>query len=141
MADNFIHSAERMRDSSNILHLNKDFHNSCYMAGYVVECYLKIFMNFSLPIPSSNPRSYGHNINQLSADLYYAATSAASASAYRSYIIDVHTECNNIINTWNPIKRYEDNPNAWDETMSINFHQEKEKCFDILTKMTIDNVI
>lgn len=141
MADNFIHSAERMRDSSNILHFNKDFHNSCYMAGYVVECYLKIFMSFSLPSSSSTPRSYAHDINRLSTELSYAATSSAAASAYRNYIIDVQTECSNIINTWNPIKRYEGNPSLWDEMMSNNFHQEKEKCFDMVTKMTIDNII
>lgn len=141
MADNFIHTAERMRDSSNILHLNKDYHNACYMAGYVVECYLKMFLNFSLLRPGVNPRHYGHDINSLSTDLHYAATSSVSASAHKSYVIDVQTECPYIIQSWNPFNRYEGNPSQWNEIMSQNFNLEKEKCFDIITKMIVDNII
>lgn len=141
MADNFIDTAERMRDSSNTLHCEKDFHNACYLAGYVVECYLKLFMRFSLPTPAATPRGYGHDIKNLGIDLFYAATSSASASAYRNYILDAQTLCPNIINSWDPFKRYEGNPTQWNETMSISFQSEKEKCFDMLAKMTVDNVI
>ena len=45
--DNFYDSAKRMHNSSQILHNNNEFHNSCYLAGYVVECYAKIIVGLS----------------------------------------------------------------------------------------------
>ena len=42
--DNFYDTAKRMHKSSETLHNNNEFHNACYLAGYVVECYAKIIV-------------------------------------------------------------------------------------------------
>jgi HEPN domain-containing protein len=59
MPENFFNAAERMRDSSRLLHNTAHWHNACYMAGYVVECYLKIFLQFG--IVTGTPRNYSHD--------------------------------------------------------------------------------
>ncbi len=139
MPDNYIQTAKRMRESSQTLHTNLEFHNSCYMAGYVVECYLKIF--FGLGFTTNTPRSFGHNIVQINANLQFAVSNSAAAAAFKSYLVDMATECPNISSTWNPNKRYEEETLEWVEGMSDSFQIEKEKCFSMIAKMKIDGVI
>ncbi|WP_162996423.1 hypothetical protein [Mucilaginibacter celer] len=139
MAENFFNAAERMRDSARVLHDSSQWHNACYLAGYVAECYFKIFLQFG--IVSGSPRSYSHNFQRLSVDLIYAATSSATAAAYRPYLLNVNIECPNISSNWIPGGRYFDTASEWGEILSNSFQVEKEKCFEMITKMVIDGHI
>ena len=141
MADNFFDTAERMRDASKLLHGAKHFHNACYTAGYVVECYLKVLLQLGVPGVSGNPKSFRHDIKKLGSLLNYAATSAASTSTYRKYILNVSSDCSNIIGGWDPFKRYEEKALVWVEPTSDAFQIEMERCYDMVVRMFLDKII
>lgn len=123
MADHYRITAERMNETSKLLHANQHYHNSCYTSGYVAECYLKLLLSL---IPGTNPRAGGHNIANMDTDLSYFATSGANVSI-RSRI-DMQVECPRIMNSWNPNKRYNDNC-GWNNAASNSFQLEQEKCY------------
>ncbi len=139
MADNFLDTAERMRDSCIFLHKQKHFHNACYMAGYVVECYLKLVGSIGSSV--FNPLAVRHNINRMNTELNYRVTSATTLSAIRPYLIDVAVDCPNICAAWDPLKRYEDKSLSWNEALSNEFQIEQEKCFDMINKMAFNSFI
>lgn len=133
MADNFRVTAERMRDSSKVLHTDGHFHNACYLAGYVCECYLKVIVENDVSLPTRRT----HNINEL----IFAINSSTSVPAnFRRYHLNFGTDCATFSNDWNPNKRYDDN-SGWDSQKSHDMQNEMERCFDQVVKMLIDNVI
>ena len=135
MADNFRITAERMRDSSILLHDNNHFHNACYLAGYVCECYLKVIVENTPHL--RRPRDYGHNIT----DLIFAITSGSTIPAqFRPFLINIAVDCASIISSWNPNSRYNDT-SGWDDAKSDQFQIEMEKCFDKVADMYISNII
>jgi HEPN domain-containing protein len=136
MPDNFLVTAERMHDSSKLLHDANHYHNACYTAGYVAECYLKILVR----LVSGNPRQYGHDVVRLFNDIDNQINTASTATHLRNYLIDMRINCPNIYN-WNPNKRYEDNGNWDNNTMSNSFQQEQEICFAKIISMYIDGLI
>lgn len=86
MPDNFFSTAERMYDSSKILHQKSHFHNASYMAGYVLECYGKIGLSLD---PKLNPKDYGHKIGKINSELQYLLTNSSVISSHKQYIIDM----------------------------------------------------
>jgi len=134
--DNFYDTANRMYKSSKILHENGVFHNSCYLGGYVVECYAKIFVDM---YSSSTPISFGHNIRNLSSEL----NDLASNSSLSSYILNGPNDFNTILSMWNPGNlRYSDTSICiTSSTISDNFQSEIELVMQKIAKMRLDGLI
>lgn len=138
MPDNFIKTAERMHDSGKQLDECGHYHNACYLAGYVGECYLKLIVG---KIPNlNNPRNYGHKISDMERDIHFTLTSATNLGTLRAYLINMAVDCPNI-HQWSPNKRYDD-ASGWDNPIaSAAFQLEQEKCFDQIVAMYVDGVI
>lgn len=134
MADNFLKTAEQMKESSKVLNANSHFHNSCYIAGYVAECYLKTLAEKGL---GSTPRRT-HDLIAL----HYAVSSGATLPAlFSPYLLDMSLDCPQIYTKWNPAKRYDDS-SGWDNpSTSLDFQDEQEKCFRQLAQMRSSGLI
>lgn len=139
MADDFFKTAERMRDGSRVLQSNSQYHLACYSAGYVVECYLKIFIEKT---PSVTTAAHGHNVNNLNSSLQYAYSSGATVPAsLRPFLMDITSDCPSIFSLWHPRKRYDDT-SGWDNSATCtSFIEEQELCFDKLVAMYIANIL
>jgi hypothetical protein len=136
MADDFYATAKRMHKSSKTLHDNSEYHNACYLAGYVVECYAKIVVGLSYDFTSAElAKEFSHNLKKLNKELQYIMT----YSPYSSYIIDMRSDFATIllnVTKWHPIKRY--SSNIWIEQNSINFQSEIQLAMQKLTQMELD---
>ncbi|MCD9617626.1 HEPN domain-containing protein [Chryseobacterium gleum] len=124
--DNYYDTANRMQKSSKILFDNHDFHNSCYLAGYVIESYLKI-MCFNL----SNTRPpLTHNLNNLnSSALNYLASGNSSLVNHFT-----NNTFPNIISNWDPFaKRYSEKSSEWSSQNAKDFQNEIVKAMQVLT--------
>jgi hypothetical protein len=128
--DYFFDTALRMSKTSKILHNNSDFHNSCYIGGYVIECYAKIFVE---KYSTSLPRSFQHRITDLSRELLNILGGNSSLSIY---ILNCSTDFINILNLWNP-----SGGSILNEAMSDNFQIEINLAMQKLAKMKIDGHI
>lgn len=142
MSDSFLDTAKRMHKSSEILHQNDDFHNACYLAGYVVECYAKILVEKYSSNYGNNrtARSFSHNLNHLNTEMQYILSGNNSLS---SYILNASTDFINILAKWNPVSlRYVDNTNKINsKNISDDFQAEIDLAMQKITKMQIDGVI
>lgn len=134
MADNFLKTAEQMNESSKVLNANSHFHNACYMAGYVAECYLKTLSEKGL---GNTPRRT-HNLSTL----HYEVSSGATLPAlFSTYLLDMSLDCPQIYAKWDPAKRYDDS-SGWDNhSTSQDFQNEQEKCFRQLAQMRNSGLI
>lgn len=137
MSDSFLDTAKRMYSSSKLLHNNNDFHNSCYLAGYVVECYAKIIVE---KYTTKSAKSFSHNINKLNTELHQILAGNMTIS---SYILSGNTDYINIFTKWNPVSlRYVDNTNKINsKNISDDFQAEIDLAMQKITKMQIDGVI
>ena len=54
--DHFYDTAKRMYKSTKTLHNNGEYHNACYLAGYIIECYAKIIVGIGLATPCVSKR-------------------------------------------------------------------------------------
>lgn len=134
--DNFYDTAVRMSKTSKILHDNSDFHNSCYTAGYVIECYTKVFVQ---KYSNSTPKSFGHKINDLNGELLNILGGNSSLSMY---ILNGSTDFSNILNFWNPFTlRYTAQANTLNNATSVSFQLEIDLAMQKLAKMKIDGNI
>lgn len=144
MADNYLKTAERMYNSSKLLHQQSHFHNACYLAGYVAECYLKILVQKTpaITIPLFGNKGFKHDINRINAELHYVISSSTVApSLFKSHLLDMSIDCPKICNQWNPLRRYDDST-GWDNLSESQFFQEEQvKCFDKITEMYVSNLI
>lgn len=142
MSDSFLDTAKRMYSSSKLLHNNNDFHNACYLAGYVVECYTKIIVEKYSSNQGNNrtARSFSHNLNHLNTEMQYILS---GNSALSSYILNASTDFINIFTKWNPVSlRYVDNTNKINsKNISDDFQAEIDLAMQKITKMQIDGVI
>ncbi len=132
--DNFYDTANRMYKSSQILHNNNEYHNACYMAGYVVECYTKIIVGlFSTNIP----RSYSHNLSNLNIALQHILSGNSSLSPY---ILNGSLDFVTILSNWNPVNlRYIGNANSLNtQSLSISFQNEIQLAMQKLAELQID---
>lgn len=133
--DNYLKTAERMYDSAKILHQANHSFNSCYLSGYVAECYAKILYNLA----SGNSRR-GHDPANI---LSIVSSLLTSSSPYNKYWIDMSIECPNMysgVAKWDPLERYSDT-HPWTSATSTVFQQEMDIFFDKITEMIIDGVI
>jgi hypothetical protein len=136
--DNFYDAAKRMHNSSQILHNNNEFHNACYLAGYVVECYAKIIVGLSYGLTQEElAKEFSHDLKKLNRELQYIL----SHSQYSAYIVDMKTDFVSLISgnlKWNPVKRYVVSSNNWNQSNSDNFQNEIQVAMQKLTQMELD---
>ena len=134
--DNFYETARRMLTTSRILHNNSDYHNSCYTAGYVIECYAKAIVE---TYSTLQPKTFSHNINRLNIELQSILGGNSSLS---SHIVDGSVDFNNMFNGWNPVLlRYVEKSNELDVGISDKYQVEIDLAMQKLTKMKIDGFI
>lgn len=131
--DNYFNTANRMFNSSQTLHNNQDFHNSCYLAGYVIECYIKITINL---LSGSNP-PHSHDISKLNSKcLKYIAT---GNSSNQNYFIDSSNNFSAILQKWNPVNtRYTEEINKLIEKDSTTFQSEINIAMQKIAQMRLD---
>jgi len=130
--DNFYDTANRMYKSSKILHQAQEYHNACYLAGYVLECYAKIIVSI---FGTNPPRSFGHNISNLDTELQNILGRDSSLS---SYILNGSSDFAQILSKWNPVNlRYIASSNTLVEQDSTNFQTEIEFAMEKLTQIQI----
>lgn len=141
MADNFKETAKKMSKSAELTKDADHHHISCYLAGYVVESYLKIIVD-SVSSISQTPISFGHNLTNLNSGIQSALSASAFGPArLRPFIIDVSTQCPNIFRKWNPSHRY-DVSCGWDSDLeSGNFSREQLICLSVITNMEVSGII
>lgn len=132
--DNYRLTAERMYDSSKILHEKQHFFNACYLAGYVGECYAKLLYRV---IVLQDPNRT-HNSAAILSNPAFMST--LPSSPHNRYSIDFANICPQMSGRWNPIYRYSDT-HSWDSTTSLAFQQEAELIFDKIIEMLVDGVI
>jgi hypothetical protein len=141
MADDFYATAKRMHKSSKTLHNNSEYHNACYLAGYVVECYAKIIVGLSYDfVPSELGKEFSHDLKELNKELQYVIT----YSTYSAYIVNMRTDFSTIllnVTKWHPIKRYTSNTNTWNQQNSNDFQAEIQLAMQKLAQMKIDGHI
>jgi hypothetical protein len=136
--DNFYDTAKRMHKSSETLHNNNEFHNACYLAGYVVECYAKIIVGLSYKLTQEElAKEFSHDLKKLNIELQYIL----SHSQYSAYIVDMNTDFISLISgnlKWNPEKRYVVSSNNWNKSNSDNFQNEIQVAMQKLTQIELD---
>ena len=138
MPDNFFVAAKRMNDSSKVLSDSNQYHNACYLAGYVGECYLKLLVE---SISTLGPaKKYSHQVSKMYTDIDHAITSGTGIPQFRQYLIDMAVDCPSM-QKWKPEIRYEDTSSWSDVAIDAAFQAEKIKCFDKITEMYIDGII
>lgn len=145
MPDNYHDTAYRMYESSDILYKKRQWFNANYLAGYVAECYCKLILLISVGqghIFSNNRhnvRTFGHEVNDLKDEVDLISLEGCAVS---SYCLDVQNVCPNILNNWNPNKRYEaDNSMLNTDILAADIHTEVEELMDMIIKMEIDGVL
>lgn len=132
--DYFYNTAARMAKSSEILHSNNNYHNACYLGGYVVECYAKIIVSL---FSTSNPRLFKHNVQGLNTRLGEILTTNTTLS---NYILDGNTVFSSILNNWNPGSlRYVGSTNELtSHALSNSFQNEIKIVMTTLAKLEVD---
>lgn len=120
--DSFFDTANRMYKSSKTLHDNSEYHNACYLAGYVIECYAKILVQRAYGFDNKTVASeFCHDLKSLNKELKYIFTNTSEPL----YGIDMSTVFETILSgiyKWNPIKRY--SADLWKKEASILYQQE-----------------
>lgn len=135
--DNYYDTAERMYKSSKTLHTNHEFHNSCYLAGYVVECYAKIIIGLTYGFTYTDLKEFGHDIKKMRKEFQYIF----SHSSFSSYMLDIQTDFSTISQgslRWNPMNRYCDTNTEWIEKNSIDYQSELLFAMQKIAQLKLD---
>ncbi|MBN2091615.1 hypothetical protein JW964_18520 [candidate division KSB1 bacterium] len=142
--DNFYHTAQRTFKSSQTLHANAEYHNACYMAGYVVECYAKILLGLVYGTACGELKDYAHDMKRLNKEIQYLLSDSTIGTSLNSaYILPLARYFSVISHgnkKWNPIKRYVHNSQEWNHNDSINYQNEVQIAMRILAQMKIDGL-
>ncbi len=135
--DNFYDTAKRMQKSAETLHNKGEYHNSCYWAGYVVECYAKIIVGLSYPLNYDDLKDFQHDLRKLRKEFQYIL----AYSSYSRYMVDMRTDFANVllgVTKWDINKRYIEDSLAWTQVNSNNFQSEAQLAMQKLTQMQLD---
>lgn len=142
--DDFRGTAETMLIDAHMLDALKRYRNACYLAGYVVECTLKVLIEAA----SLRPVERTHSLTSLREQILQLSISAGQAVAkYGDPMQFAHTmitggaarskqtgggRCD-----WDPLHRY--NGSRWaDEAKSTAYLQEADKAVAILNQLFLD---
>jgi hypothetical protein len=135
--DNYYNTANRMYKSSQILHNNQEFHNSCYLGGYIIECYAKIIIGVSYGFNIPDLKDFGHDLKRMNREFQYII----SHSSISSYMLDMPVAFSKSLSgnaKWDPFKRYSDTGNEWSETDSNDYQNEIIFAMQKITQMRLD---
>jgi len=136
--DNYYDTANRMYKSAKTLHDNAEFHNACYLAGYVIESYAKIIVGISNGLDYKKiAKDFKHDLDKLDNELQYILNN----SAFTSYIVDMRNEFSFLLSgnkMWNPLKRYSEDSQKWKQTDSINFQNQIQLAMQKIAKLKND---
>ena len=145
MSDNYHDTVYRMYESSDILYKQKQWFNSNYLAGYVLECYCKLILLISVEQGHAfsgghnSIKAFGHGLVELKDEIGLISLEGCAVS---SYCIDVQSCCLNLINNWNPNKRYgADSSILNKDNLALDIHAEIEELMDMVIKMEVDGVL
>lgn len=138
--DNYFETAQRMQKSSKILFDNKEYHNSCYLSGYVIECYAKVIIGLSYGVNSSELKTFGHDLKEMNKEFLYIF----NHSSYLSYIKDLKINFGKITigaTKWNPNRRYSNVASEWTDVIAQDYQIEILVAMQTLAQMRIDGHI
>lgn len=135
--DNYYDTSNRMFKSSKSLHSNKEFHNSCYLAGYVIECYAKIIIGISYGFNSTDLKEFRHDLQKMRREFQYILLH----SSISSYMLDISTDLTTISSgnsRWDPMKRYCDTRSEWLEVNSNAYQIEMTFAMQKIAQLKLD---
>lgn len=144
MEDNYKDTVYRMSKSATVLYKDKQWFNTCYLAGYVAECYCKEILllaeqegyHFS---NAGRVREFSHKLDKLKDEVNLIALVSGVASAY---CIDVQKECPTIYANWNPNKRYQSNSHMFNQEVTADkVMNEMRNLMKSIVQMEIDGVL
>lgn len=143
MADNYKDTAYRMYESSKMLYANRQWFNANYLAGYVLECYCKLILSYTLScgeqLSRDSIKKYSHNLDTMRSEIDLIALNGGNAS---QYCIEIHNTCNKIIKNWNPYYRYESSSHALNNSgLANDIKLEMETLMNLILTMEVDGVI
>ncbi len=143
--DNFYKTAVRNFKSSQTLHSNSEFFNSCYLGGYVVECYSKMIIKAAYGSEGSELKSFMHDLKRTTREIdYLVGDPSASGLVDTRYLLDLKSQCGTIIagqNKWDPIKRYYNDESIWNSSASSAYQRAIDIVMQTITTMKIDGII
>ncbi|MFH5186943.1 hypothetical protein ACHHV8_32575 [Paenibacillus sp. TAB 01] len=138
--DDFFKTAQRMWEDANILKNStnkKSWFNTCYLSGYILECYGKLLL-----LSYGPSKRYGHDISTINDSITDHILINPSLA---KYCLDFKKDCNTIYhepNKWDPKKRYEGSTGIWDtEAIAEAYITEAQCVMDMINKMKLDGVI
>jgi HEPN domain-containing protein len=137
--DNYYDTAKRMQKSSKILFNNQEYHNSCYLAGYVIECYAKIIIGLSYTFNANDLKSFGHDLKEMNKEFHYIF----NHSSISAYIKDLKINFENITkgnSKWNPNKRYINQNLEWTESNAKDYQNEIIIAMQTLAQMKLNGL-
>ena len=143
LADNYKDTIYRMHESSCILYDKEQWFNANYLAGYVLECYCKLVLNFAMELgiqlTRGSTKSYSHDVYAMRNEIDLLMQSGATIT---KYCIDLNQKCSHIISNWHPNYRYEADSHALGRIdLSEQINKEIKILIDIILKMDVDGVI
>lgn len=135
----------RMYESSDLLYKQQQWFNANYLGGYVLECYCKLILmiasqqGYTFSKKRHNVRQFMHDVYELKDEVDLISLNGGLSSGY---CLDVQNACTNLLNNWNPNKRYEaDSGILNNEVLAEKIHTEVEILMDLIIKMEIDGVL
>ena len=144
--DDFQQTAEEMLIDARTLRSSERHRNTCYLAGYVVECVLKVLVEMA----SLNPAKRTHSLSLLREQVLVLSLSAGQSIAKygdplrfaRTMITGGAAEAKSSGGQqqpcdWDPVHRY--NGSRWsDPAKSSAYLQEAERALAILNEIALD---
>ncbi len=135
--DSFFDTANRMYKSSKTLHDNSEYHNACYLAGYVIECYAKIVVDISSS--DKKARSFSHNLTNLNSEIKRIAQNDLLLA---TYVLEGSYDFPSILHNWDPGKiRYAVNQNSqYNQSLSTDFQNEIDFAMGKIGEMKLNGL-
>lgn len=144
MADNYKDTAYRMYDSAQVLYKDEMWFNTCYLAGYVAECYCKEILllaayNGYAFQNADNVKKFSHKLDKLQDEVEIIAGMGGATSLYCH---DIQSECPTIYANWNPLERYQSDSYIFNHKETADkMIEEMEMLMEYIIQMEIDGVL
>lgn len=140
--DDYKDTAYRMYEDAEILLNNNKWFNTCYLSGYVLECYCKLVLHNAMlqgDITQKPLKSYSHKVSRMESDI---STVQILGNQLAKYCLDLSCDCSNMLAEWDPINRYKSNNGDWDnENKARQYKAECEILMEQILSMELDGVI
>lgn len=139
--DDFYCTAKRIhKDVKFLFATNQSYFNTCYLSGYILECYGKLLI--TAHDSTELPKDYGHDLKDINKKIN---NEISLNTTYAKYCLDLKIECQTIVsghNKWDPIKRYGDNSSQWNQkSIAEMYINESSKIINLIEDMKLDGVI